>query len=38
VDGTDLVQDRGLGRGGGGLSREHGNEPLGSMKYWEVLE
>jgi hypothetical protein len=30
----------GLGSGQGAVegSGEHGNEPLGSIKYWEVLE
>jgi hypothetical protein len=34
MDWTDLAQDRGTLEG----SCEHGNEPLGSTKCWEVLE
>jgi hypothetical protein len=33
MDWIDLAQDRDQWR-----AREHGNEPLGSVKCWEVLE
>jgi hypothetical protein len=34
VDWVDLAQDRDQWRG----SCEHGNEPSGSIKFWEVIE
>jgi hypothetical protein len=34
MDWIDLAQDRDQWRG----SCEHGNEPSGSIKWWEVLE
>jgi hypothetical protein len=34
MDWVDLSQDRDQWKG----SREHGGEPPGSIKYWEVLE
>jgi hypothetical protein len=34
IDGANLVQDRDEWRG----SCEHGDEPLGTIKYWEILE
>jgi hypothetical protein len=34
MDWIDLAEDKDQWKG----SCEHGNEPLGSMKWWEVLE
>jgi hypothetical protein len=34
MDWINLAQDRGQWEGSCG----HGNEPLGSIKYWEILE